>query len=70
MHGRQHEIVCRCGSLTVLIETTRTRQRPLPGRARLLIRRQYCRCGVCGRRWVRRLKIHEELVDEYQVGPN
>jgi len=66
-----HEICCdRCGSVNVLVETTRTRrerrQSPLD---RLLFRRQFCRCARCERRFVRRVRIAEHEISRESTSP-
>lgn len=60
---RAHSAICRCGSVNVVIDTTRTRGRVLSQGGRLQTRKQYCRCLDCGRKWRRVLRIQETVIN-------
>jgi len=65
MKKHRHGTTCvDCDSTEVVIQSTRTRVYPGRSGERTMIRRQFCRCLSCGRRWWRRLQIEER-----ELGP-
>lgn len=58
----RHGVVCECGSVNVVIDTTRRRDCAADNGDRVYVRKQACRCVKCGRRWWRRVRVTENVL--------
>lgn len=55
----RHGLVCVCGSVNVVIDTSRRRDCPDENGDRVFLRKQGCRCLKCKRIWWRRVRVIE-----------
>lgn len=57
-----HGMICRCGSLRVVLRTTRTERMSVQPDRRELEKKQECLCLDCGARGWRKIAVVESLI--------